>query len=203
MHELECNSWQFNLMRHKEEVCLKILMCRHTYHSCTCVSGITYNWLKFWKNCTSNTPFLRRIKTWNMSPKKKDRKHTLLLNTNVPSSILFGWRRMCSMGRCAGHCATRSKSAFFSSDFASSPDNISADRHRSVLSHCCCSSHMSSAHGWVLEWGSWVGEGFIQQLLSEFSPRFQRSVVLSAEDVRARVCKPGTSRHQTNTLVTQ
>jgi len=34
-------------MRQKEEMRLKILMCSHTYDSCTCVSGITYNVLKF------------------------------------------------------------------------------------------------------------------------------------------------------------
>ena len=51
------------------EACLKFLMRRHTYDSCTCVSGITYNSLKFWKNCTSNASFLRRLETWNMSPK--------------------------------------------------------------------------------------------------------------------------------------
>jgi len=50
-------------MRSKEEVCLKIFKCRHTYDSCTCISGITYNSLRTWKNCTSNTVFLRRIKT--------------------------------------------------------------------------------------------------------------------------------------------
>jgi len=57
-------------MRQKEDMCLKILVCRHTYGSCTCVSGITYNLLKFEKNCTSIIPFLRRIKSWNMSPKR-------------------------------------------------------------------------------------------------------------------------------------
>jgi len=55
-------------------------MRRHTYDSCTCVSGITYNSLKIWKNCTSNTPFLRKIKTWNMSSKKtRDTISCLLL----------------------------------------------------------------------------------------------------------------------------
>ena len=34
-------------MRQKEDMPLKILGCSHTYDSCTCVSGITYNLLKF------------------------------------------------------------------------------------------------------------------------------------------------------------
>jgi len=51
---------------------------------------------------------------------QKDRKHTLLLvtNLNVPSSKKFGWRRVRSAGLCAGHCAARSESVYFSSDFA-------------------------------------------------------------------------------------
>jgi len=52
---------------------------------------------------------------------QKDRKHTLLLATNVPSSKKSGWRQIRSAGRCAGHCATRSKSAYFLSDFARTP----------------------------------------------------------------------------------
>jgi len=52
---------------------------------------------------------------------QKDRKHTLLLATNVPSSNFFGWRRMRSAGHCAGHSATRTRSAYFLSDFARTP----------------------------------------------------------------------------------
>ena len=52
---------------------------------------------------------------------QKDQKHTLLLVTNVPSSEKSGWRRMRSAGCCAGHCATRSKSAECLSDFARTP----------------------------------------------------------------------------------
>ena len=60
-----------------------VFVCRHTYDSCTCISGIIYNSLKFWKNCTSITLFIRRIETWNMS---KDRKHPLMFATNQQSS---------------------------------------------------------------------------------------------------------------------
>ena len=56
---------------------------------------------------------------------QKNWKHTLLLATNVPSPKISSGRRIrsagLSSGRCAGHCATRSKSAYFLSDFARTP----------------------------------------------------------------------------------
>ena len=43
---------------------------------------------------------------------------------------------MHSAARCAGHCATRSKSAYFLSDFARTPD----------IGNCCGSSANSASH---------------------------------------------------------
>ena len=62
-------------------------MCRYTYDSCACISGITYNSWKFWKNCTSITPFLGRMKTWNMSPKKTRNTLSCSLLMYVPQKF--------------------------------------------------------------------------------------------------------------------
>jgi len=88
------------LMRQKEDMRLKILMCSHTYNSCTCVSGITYNSLKFWKNCTSITLFLRWIKTWNMWPKKTG-------NTLSCSLLMYIPQKFAADAECAPRAAAR------------------------------------------------------------------------------------------------
>ena len=69
-------------MRQKEEMRLKILMCSHTWflylcfwHHLQCIEILKELHFKY--------SLLRRIKTWNISPKKTG-KHTLQLVTNVP-----------------------------------------------------------------------------------------------------------------------
>jgi len=105
-------------MRQKEEMRLKILMCSHTYDSCTCVSGITYN-IEILKELHFKYPLLRRIKPWNISPKKTG-KHTLQLAINVPCWKICGSRRCAPRAAARGN-PTRSKSAYFLSDFARTP----------------------------------------------------------------------------------